>query len=89
VAPTLRKVAHMETSTSQPTRARARVKRSRHVPRVCHSCQAPMAGQGETCWRCDAEWASEEAQPPKLRLIPTPPADEPAPVPVAATAAAT
>ena len=31
--------------------------RERHFPRQCHSCEAPMARQEDTCWRCGAEWA--------------------------------
>lgn len=43
--------------------------RNRHLPRLCRSCQAPMAGQEARCWRCGVEWASEEAPPTTLRLI--------------------
>jgi predicted amidophosphoribosyltransferase len=34
--------------------------RSRHVPRVCGHCNAPMARQENACWRCGTEWASED-----------------------------
>jgi ribosomal protein L40E len=44
--------------------------RERHIARLCHSCQAPMAGQADTCWRCGTEWASEDALRPRLRVIP-------------------
>jgi predicted amidophosphoribosyltransferase len=30
--------------------------RERHFPRVCRSCQAPMARQEDACWRCAAKW---------------------------------
>jgi predicted amidophosphoribosyltransferase len=44
--------------------------RERHLPRLCRHCQAPMAGQGEACWRCGTEWATEAAPRTTLRLIP-------------------
>ena len=43
--------------------------RNRHFPRLCRSCQAPMAGQEESCWRCGAQWASEDVPPTPLRAI--------------------
>jgi hypothetical protein len=43
--------------------------RNRHLPRLCRNCQAPMAGHEDTCWRCGAQWASEEAPPTTLRLV--------------------
>ena len=43
--------------------------RNRHFPRLCRSCQAPMAGQEDSCWRCGAQWASEEVSPTPLRAI--------------------
>lgn len=30
--------------------------RSRHFPRLCRSCDAPMARQEDTCWSCGAAW---------------------------------
>jgi ribosomal protein L40E len=30
--------------------------RDRHLPRVCRSCNAPMAGQDDSCWKCGAAW---------------------------------
>ena len=44
--------------------------RSRHVPRLCRSCQAPMAGQDHTCWRCGVAWATEDEPRTILRLVP-------------------
>jgi predicted amidophosphoribosyltransferase len=41
--------------------------RERHFPRLCRSCQAPMARQEDTCWQCGARWAFEDA--PTLRVI--------------------
>ena len=35
--------------------------RSRHVPRVCGHCNAPMARQEDACWRCATEWSFEDA----------------------------
>jgi predicted amidophosphoribosyltransferase len=43
--------------------------RNRHIPRVCRNCQAPMAGDKDTCWRCGVEWASEQRPRTTLRLI--------------------
>jgi hypothetical protein len=40
--------------------------RDRHIPRVCRRCGAPMARQEDTCWRCGAQWASED--PPRTTL---------------------
>ncbi len=44
--------------------------RDRHVPRLCHACQSPMARQEDTCWHCGTRWASEEQPPATLRLVP-------------------
>ena len=46
-----------------------RAMRDRHFPRLCRSCQAPMAHQEGACWRCGTQWASEEASPTPLRAI--------------------
>lgn len=43
--------------------------RDRHLPRVCGSCQAPMARQEDACWRCGAQWASEDVPRTVLRVI--------------------
>jgi hypothetical protein len=43
--------------------------RERHFPRLCRSCEAPMARQEETCWRCGTQWASEDAPATRLRVI--------------------
>jgi hypothetical protein len=43
--------------------------RERHFPRVCRTCSAPMARQESTCWRCGAQWASEDAPRTTLRVI--------------------
>ena len=43
--------------------------RDRHFPRVCRSCQAPMARQDDSCWRCGARWASKDAPRTTMRLI--------------------
>lgn len=39
--------------------------RERHFPRQCHSCEAPMARQEDTCWRCGAEWADGHTAAPQ------------------------
>jgi hypothetical protein len=44
--------------------------RNRHIPRLCRNCQAPMASDEDTCWRCGVEWASEQGPRTTLRLIP-------------------
>jgi hypothetical protein len=44
--------------------------RNRHVPRLCRSCQGPMAAQEDTCWRCGARWATEDTTPTRLLVIP-------------------
>ena len=45
--------------------------RNRHIPRLCRSCGAPMAGHQDACWRCDVPWAPEEAPRTTLRLVPS------------------
>jgi hypothetical protein len=37
--------------------------RDRHHPRLCRTCQAPMARQETSCWRCGAEWDAVAATP--------------------------
>jgi hypothetical protein len=44
--------------------------RNRHIPRLCHTCQAPMARQENSCWRCGAHWADEAEPGTTLRVIP-------------------
>jgi predicted amidophosphoribosyltransferase len=52
--------------------------RDRHFPRLCRSCDRPMARQEDTCWRCGAQWASEAAARTSMnavaRKVPTLPA---------------
>ena len=43
--------------------------RDRHVPRLCGSCQAPMARQEAVCWRCGTQWADEDVPRTALRVI--------------------
>jgi hypothetical protein len=43
--------------------------RDRHIPRLCGTCQAPMSRQEDACWRCGAQWASEDVPRTKLRVI--------------------
>jgi hypothetical protein len=38
--------------------------------RLCGSCDAPMARQEATCWRCDADWNSKDKPRLALRVIP-------------------
>jgi predicted amidophosphoribosyltransferase len=37
--------------------------RDRHFPRLCRSCEAPMARQEGACWRCGAPWVDRERTP--------------------------
>ena len=55
--------------------------RNRHIPRLCRECQAPMAGHEDACWRCGAQWASEEAPRATLRLVPAAAPSQPEHVP--------
>jgi predicted amidophosphoribosyltransferase len=43
--------------------------RERHFPRLCRTCRAPMARQEDTCWRCGAQWASEDTPPTRLKVL--------------------
>jgi hypothetical protein len=43
--------------------------RERHFPRLCRSCQAPMARQENACWRCGTQWASEAGPRTTLKVI--------------------
>jgi hypothetical protein len=42
--------------------------RERHFPRLCHACEAPMARQESTCWKCGSAW--ETASPPHVAAGP-------------------
>jgi predicted amidophosphoribosyltransferase len=33
--------------------------RDRHFPRLCRTCDAPMARQENTCWHCRAQWVDK------------------------------
>lgn len=41
----------------------------RHLPRLCRSCDVPMARQEDTCWNCGAPWQNVLANPGPLRLV--------------------
>jgi predicted amidophosphoribosyltransferase len=43
--------------------------RDRHLPRLCRTCQAPMARQENGCWRCGARWATEDRPRSTLRVL--------------------
>jgi hypothetical protein len=43
--------------------------RNRHIPRLCRNCQAPMASDEDTCWRCGVAWAAEDEPRTTLRLV--------------------
>jgi hypothetical protein len=44
--------------------------RDRHLPRLCHVCQAPMARQQDRCWRCGTGWPATEQSRPMLQVLP-------------------
>jgi hypothetical protein len=44
--------------------------RDRHFPRLCRSCDAPMARQEDTCWSCEAAWDYRSATRNAGRVIP-------------------
>jgi hypothetical protein len=44
--------------------------RERHFPRLCRSCNAPMARQEDTCWSCDAVWQDHSVVLGNTRAIP-------------------
>jgi predicted amidophosphoribosyltransferase len=61
------------TSTPAPTRSAGRQRRpNRHLPRLCRTCEAPMAGQEATCWRCGSQWVAEPEPRTRLRLVEAP-----------------
>ena len=36
--------------------------RDRHFPRLCRCCDAPMAREEDSCWRCEAAWEYRSAR---------------------------
>ena len=44
--------------------------RDRHFPRLCRSCDVPMARQEDTCWSCEAAWDYRSGRRNGLRAIP-------------------
>ena len=44
--------------------------RERHFPRLCRSCDAPMARQEDTCWSCEAAWDYRSARANVVRVRP-------------------
>ncbi|HET6869859.1 MAG TPA: hypothetical protein VFH80_28360 [Solirubrobacteraceae bacterium] len=44
--------------------------RERHFPRLCRSCDAPMARQEDSCWNCEAVWDHRSARTSVGRVIP-------------------
>ena len=43
--------------------------RDRHFPRICGSCESPLARQEKACWHCGTPWATEDEPTTVLRLI--------------------
>jgi hypothetical protein len=53
--------------------------RDRHLPRLCRSCDAPLARQEDTCWSCEAAWDyRRSARRSAQRVIPADDAARPA-----------
>jgi hypothetical protein len=81
VSRALRKVTDMHVtsvierpgSTAHPTVPATRGRRSmreRDSSRLCRACEAPIAGQEDTCWRCGANWVyTEKRRQSPLRVI--------------------
>ncbi|HKO26059.1 MAG TPA: hypothetical protein VJU80_01260 [Solirubrobacteraceae bacterium] len=44
--------------------------RDRHFPRLCRSCDVPMARQEDTCWSCEAAWDYRSARRDGRRVTP-------------------
>lgn len=44
--------------------------RDRHLPRLCRSCDAPMARQEDSCWRCEADWDDRSARRSARLVVP-------------------
>ncbi|UGS36782.1 hypothetical protein DSM104329_03193 [Capillimicrobium parvum] len=61
--------------------------RRRHFPRLCRSCQAPLARQESSCWHCDTVCASEAEPRTHLRVIAGGMATQATQVPAAAVTA--
>lgn len=52
--------------------------RGRHFPRLCLSCDAPLARKDDACWRCHAEWADDaEAATAGARVVMAAPSLQP------------
>ncbi len=34
--------------------------RGRHFPRLCRSCEAPLARKDDACWRCEEPWTDRQ-----------------------------
>jgi hypothetical protein len=43
--------------------------RNRHIPRLCRSCDSPMAGQQDSCWSCGAPWEDRSGADGTLSVI--------------------
>jgi hypothetical protein len=43
--------------------------RDRHIPRLCRSCQAPMARQEDACWHCGTNSATQDYRTARIRLV--------------------
>jgi hypothetical protein len=46
--------------------------RNRHFPRLCRACNAPMARQEDTCWRCGTPWVAEPGPRTTLKAAEAP-----------------
>lgn len=69
-----------------------RRRRNRHEPRLCATCEAPLAGQSADCWRCGATAVEPvrrtvtqyvaAAPGPRVPNAPAPPATDDTPTPL-------
>ena len=39
----------------------------RHFTRLCRACEAPMARQEDSCWRCGSLWTADDLEPTPRR----------------------
>jgi hypothetical protein len=68
--PTIPNARDELTRKPPPPRLEMSIVRRRHEPRLCHRCQAPMAGQTDRCWNCGEAWAPKpraDSNRPSLR----------------------
>jgi hypothetical protein len=55
--PTIPKARGELTRRAPPPELEISMRRNPMSLRLCHGCQAPMAGQTDRCWNCGETWA--------------------------------